>query len=93
MKLERRLSKLQKILVGVVMSIVSGIWALMTGFLDPTWLMAHSEAWWGIGSMFSRFIGPMVIPDLSWSAITLVLALMSISVMLYRLGKGKEVGG
>ena len=71
---------------GALAAIGGGIYTLVTGLFDPTFLL-DVGAWFPIAKGITRYIGPQLLPSVSWSTVSAVLGLIFILASLYRLGK------
>lgn len=87
MSLREKVGRLEAAIMTTFMSVLGGAWVLLTGMLDPSWLVGHTGSWFGIASLTTRFVGPQILPEIPWSLLTLVAALVFIGASLYRLDK------
>ncbi|AFK18635.1 hypothetical protein E6P09_07615 [Haloferax mediterranei ATCC 33500] len=71
-------------LVAVIASVGAGAMLYLQSFLtlDPAFLL--SGDWYGIASLFTRFIGPEILPSLPWNTLFFIAAVGMLVVSLYK---------
>lgn len=71
-------------LVGAATAASGGLWTLLVGLTDPSFLLARTDFWYPIALAVGRFIGPMVLPAIPWNLLTLVAALVFVAAALIK---------
>lgn len=79
----------QKELAAGVAGIVGGVYHLLTGFFDPTFLMDVS-LWYPVVNVFSRDLGPLVMPEIPWNLVGLIATMAFLAAYLYRIDREEE---
>jgi hypothetical protein len=81
---------LDRAVSAVVVGIASGAYAILQGLItfDPSFLL--SGVWIGPATMFSKYIGPEIIPGVPWSVVTLVIATASILATFYKYSQRRK---
>ncbi|WP_332898741.1 hypothetical protein [Haladaptatus sp. CMSO5] len=74
---------------GTLLSIGGGAWFLLTGLLDPSFL-AHPSLYYPAVSLFSKYIGPKLLPGVPWDGIFLMAAVVMFGSMLVGLDKKRK---
>ncbi|WP_049968236.1 hypothetical protein [Haloferax prahovense] len=80
--LERGAAVLGSVLAGAALYLKSFV------TLDPAFLL--SGDWYGIASLFTRFIGPQLLPALPWNALFFAAALGMLAVSLFKLRSSRN---
>lgn len=79
-----------EIVTGLLAAIASGGYALVTGMLDPSWLIAHSGQWFSIATVSTQLIGPNVAPNIPWTMLTVAFALVFVAAMLIKIDRSSK---
>ena len=69
------------LLISGVTAILGGLWTLLSGLTDPSFLM-QTELWYPILSVFAHEIGPQALPQIPWRIVSLVVAFAFVVVSL-----------
>lgn len=69
--------------------ILGGAYQLLTGFLDPTFLF-DVGLWYPVVKLFSRDLGPVVLPEMPWEVIGLIGTMAFLAAHLYRINQEEE---
>lgn len=77
-------------IVGFATAAVGGMYSLATGMLDPTWLVAHRGAWFGIATVATQMVLPKLAGGIPWTGFTLVFAVLFIAATLVSLYKKEK---
>ncbi|KAB1193623.1 hypothetical protein GJR96_09285 [Haloferax sp. MBLA0076] len=80
--LEKAAAVVGSIFAGAVMFLES----LLT--LDPSFLL--SGDWYGVTALFTRFIGPEILPSLPWETMFFVAAVGMLAVSLYKFRTSRQ---
>lgn len=83
--------------LAVAGTVLAGAATLLTGLLDPSFLVGAKGLWFPIVSTASRFVGPVLLPRIPvlgvpvpWEGLTLAAATTFVAVSLYSLGKRSD---
>lgn len=74
---------------GGITAIFGGAYYLLTGFLDPSFLLSI-DIWYPFAKVFTRAIGPMIAPSVSWQSIGGLLGVMFLVASLAKLNKRRK---
>lgn len=80
------MTAVEKVL-GVVGTVFAGLGTLLSGLVDPSWLLANNELWYSIAVAILRWVGPGAMPDVPWDALLLLASLVYVTIMLIQIQK------
>lgn len=71
-------------LVGMFTAVTGGAWVILSGLLNPSWLVAHTGLWYPISTTLASFVGPRILPGVPWGLLLLVASLAFIASLLIK---------